>query len=268
MLTELMEGTITDWEEMFYRLLARSFGFHINATAFEFLAKNLPYKILRKHTNSIFSLESMMFGVAGFLCNDYSEDHYYNQLKKEFSFFQNKYNLNAGDIHLWKFLRLRPGNFPTIRIAQFAALIHHSPDLLTKIIDAKTVLELTEMFVVPLSEYWNNHYSFSNVTKPIVKCIGEESAHIIIINTIVPFLFLYGRQQGKPYLEEHAINILETLPPENNKIIRNWKGLKVNAKNSFESQALIHLKNEFCDKKRCIQCKIGIKILKDRIVNN
>jgi hypothetical protein len=260
-LAQNLIASVCDWEEIFYRQLARSFGFHVNAFSFELLATNLPFKILQKYSGDIFRIESLLFGVAGFLTDDYSQDTYFNQLKEEYLFFENKYNLKSVDIHLWKFLRLRPGNFPTIRIAQFAALINESPDILSNVLDASSISDLKGILALPLSDYWQNHYTFLKSTKPINKSLGIGSAHIIIINTIVPFLFLYGTKMGKEDLEDRAIQFLEAVPAENNAVIRNWVNCGLQPKNAFDTQALLHLKSEYCDKKRCMDCRIGVKLI-------
>jgi hypothetical protein len=261
LLSQNLVTSLNDWEEIFYRQLARSFGFHVNAMSFELLAANLSYKILKKYYGDIFRTECLLFGVAGFLNDDYSQDDYFNRLKKEYLFLENKFKLKSIDIHIWKFLRLRPGNFPTIRLAQFAALINNSPELLVKVVEAQSVNELKDLLIHPLLDYWENHYSFSKSTKTISKNLGTESAHTIIINTIIPFLFIFGRQMGKTDLEERSVQFLEALPAENNTIIRNWIKCGLKPKNAFDSQALLHLKSNYCDKKRCMDCRIGIKLI-------
>jgi hypothetical protein len=158
-------------------------------------------------------------------------------------------------------MRLRPGNFPVIRIAQFAALIYSSTTILTDILKAESVNEILKMLTQPLSSYWENHYSFHHESKTISKTIGEDSAHNIIINTIIPFLFIYGRHLGKPKLEDRALQFLETLPAENNAIIKKWKECGIHPKSAFDTQALLQLKNSYCSNKRCANCRIGIKLI-------
>jgi len=183
-------------------------------------------------------------------------------LQAEFRFLQKKYALSVMDAHLWKFLRLRPVNFPTIRIAQFAALIHRSASLLSKVLEADSVKDLRSFFDVAASEYWNNHYNFDRQANVQVKNLGASAVDIIILNSVVQMLFFYSKIKGLPEYQDKAISHLLEMRPESNSILNKWIELGVKAENAFESQALLELKNSYCKQKKCLQCNVGTNLLR------
>jgi len=251
-----------DWNETFYQMLARMFGFKINAIPFELLAQSLPSGILAKHSNSLFQLEALLFGNAGLLNSELLGDDYFLQLREEYSFLYKKYKLKGIESHLWKFMRLRPVNFPTIRISQLAALLYGTKALFSKIIETDNVESLISLFKVRASKYWNNHYKFNKAsTKNSSKELGESSARILIINVVIPFLFVYGEKQNKEELKNRALDFLEKIPAENNTILRRWEELGIHARSAFESQALLQLKKHYCETKKCLNCHIGVKLV-------
>ena len=261
-LTRLKQNN-NDWNETFYQELARSFGFKVNSLPFEMLAKSLPLNILAKHKNSLFQTEALLFGSSGLLNEQLLGDDYFLSLRNEYSFLYKKYNLKPIESHLWKFLRLRPVNFPTIRISQFAALVCQSKSLFSKITETPDLEGLQTLFKVKASDYWNAHFNFNKHSKQIVsKEIGIDSVNILIINVVVPFLFVYGEIQGKEYLKNRSLEFLEKLPAENNSVIEKWEKLGVVARSAFESQALLQLKNRYCENKKCLNCHIGVKLVK------
>ena len=250
-----------NWEEAFYQNLAANFGFKVNALPFELLAKSLPLQILAKNTFNLLQTEALLFGQAGFL-NEQIDDLYFLQLQKEYRFLKQKYGLLPIEKHLWKFLRLRPLNFPTIRIAQFAATLHRSNRFLAEIIKADTGKINASFTGINPSAYWLDHYQFGKVAKPCSKKLGQSSVENILINTVSVFLFAYGKQnQSETYINK-AIHILENLPCENNFIITNFISAGVKIESAGKSQAVIELKNKYCDQKRCLECGIGNKLLK------
>lgn len=251
-----------NWEECFYQLIARSFGFKINAEPFEWLAKSIPLKILVKHHNNLNHLEALLFGQAGFLDNQGIDCEYYKVLKQNYQFLKNKYQLKPFENYVWKFLRIRPSNFPTIRIAQFAQLVHKSNSLFSKIIHAEHLNEIKSFLMVDASEYWDNHYYFNKTSNIKKKAMGEQSRDSLIINTIVPIIFIYGKITGDEKLREKAVHLLENLAPEKNKILVEWRKLGVRVSSAFYSQALLHQKKLYCAHTRCLECGIGIEILK------
>jgi len=263
--TSLIVKTLLDnknnWNETFYQHLARSFGFKTNALPFEMLARSLPQNILAKHKSNQFQLEALLFGQSGLLNEQLLGDDYFLKLREEYSYLASKYQLKGMEGHIWKFLRMRPSNFPTIRIAQFAALLHQSESLLSKLTEAKEVKEIIKFFEVKASEYWNTHYHFNKVSEEKPKWLGESSRNNLLTNTVAPFLFIYGERNEKDNLKQRAIDILEHLPPESNNIISRWTELGIPAKNTFDTQALIQLKNNYCENKNCLNCQIGKKII-------
>lgn len=249
------------WEETFYQFLAKAFGTKINAAPFELLAKSLPISILAKHKNDLFQIEALLFGQAGLLDVDFEED-YPNALKKEYHFLRKKFNLQALQGHSWKTTRLRPPNFPSIRIAQLAALIHQSIQLFSKIIVLDELKAYYDLFTVNISPYWHTHYVFDKKSSKRKKNIGKTLVHNLIINTIAPILFVYGKERGKPELQEKALNLLEKVPAEENSVLTQWAYLGRSAKSAFDSQALLELKNEYCSKKRCLECVVGHELVR------
>lgn len=251
-----------DWEETFYQFLAANFGFKINALPFELMAKSLPQLTLAKHKNNSMQIEALIFGQAGFLDTEL-KDEYPLRLKKEYDFLRKKYNLKPIENHLWKFMRLRPQNFPTIRLAQFAALIVQSNHLFSKILEIKDIDALRNLFsAIKVNDYWDDHYRFDVLSKPLPKTFGASSVDIILINTLALFLFSYGKQHQQQYYISRSLKLLENLPAERNNITEDFVTLGLKINNAFESQALLELKNNYCNYKKCLQCGVGNKILK------
>ncbi|MEM9887016.1 MAG: DUF2851 family protein [Bacteroidota bacterium] len=249
-----------DWEETFYWFLAKHFGLKINVEPFENLAKSLPLKILNRYKDQLFQLESLLFGQAALLDKDFEED-YPNRLKKEYDFLRHKHRLQPISAVAWKFMRLRPANFPTIRIAQFAALLHQRDHLFSSVLAAKQLADIEALFQVALDGYWNTHYVFDKISKKRKKSLGKATVRLLIINTIVPFLFLYGTTRDLKHQREKALLFLDQLPPESNSIISAWKGLGIVPQSAYDTQALLQLKNAHCNASRCLDCSIGDQIL-------
>ncbi len=245
-----------NWEQTFYYFLARNFGFKVNASPFALVAQKTPYKVLARHKFDITQLEAILFGQAGMLDNKFNEA-YPTLLQKEYSFMQHKYNLQSIDKTLWKMGKLRPGNFPGIRIAQFAMLIHKSSALFSKIIEAENTKEIYKLFDVQCSPYWNNHYVFDKESVKRSKTLGKSAIENLIINTIVPLKFVYGMQKLKPDVKEQAIQLLHELPSEQNTLLRKWEQTGIAANNAAEGQALLELKKYYCTPKKCLNCSIG-----------
>lgn len=253
----------TNWEEVFYQHLARNFGFKTNAAPFELLAKSLPSLILAKHKNSLLQIEALLFGQAGML-DQHFDDKYPQQLQNEYAFLKQKFKLQSIDSHLWKFLRLRPLNFPTIRIAQFACLVFNSNHLFSKIIETERYDDLKKfMDALDVSEYWKTHYTFDKASKFKTKSLGENAVNNIVVNTIVPFLFVYGKQKGREEYVDRSLTFLEQTEGEHNSIITKWESLGLNVKTAYATQALLQLKNEYCDHKKCLSCQAGNYLLKN-----
>ncbi len=249
-----------DWEEVFYIQLARSFGFHVNAEPFERLARSLPLHVLSRHKDSLFQLEALLLGQAGLL-DGISGDGYESRLKAEYQHLGHKYGLKPADRNLWKFMRLRPVNFPTVRLAQFAALFHASNGLLRKILETENLDSLMRLFSVSASAYWDTHYRFGPAVSARRKTLGEEACRILLINTVIPLVFLYGLKRGDEKLKTRAINFLSRLPAEKNAVISRWEKAGVKAESALDSQALLQLRSAYCQQKQCLHCRVGMKIV-------
>lgn len=249
------------WEDAFFITLARNFGFSINADAFEEWAKHIPLRAIDKHRDNLFQVEAFFFGQAGIL-GDIDGDEYYLKLKREYEYLAHKFELNPMDVTRWRFLRLRPNNFPHVRIAQLANLYHRSYGLLSQLMEKETIKEVRDLLRGGTSEYWLNHYTFGGCAPSYPKTLSDSSLNLIIINTIVPFLYAYGIHRGKEKLCTRATTFLEELKPENNHIIRMWCECGLKVAHAGDSQALIQLKKEYCDKKKCLYCRIGYEYLK------
>ncbi|RFZ89885.1 DUF2851 family protein [Mucilaginibacter conchicola] len=251
-----------DWEETFYQFLAANFGFKVNALPFELMAKSLPQNILAKHKNNAIQIEALIFGQAGFLDGE-MEDAYPKALQTEYNFLRKKYTLSPIENHLWKFLRMRPQNFPTVRLAQFAALVYQSNHLLSKVLEIKDIKEMRELFSnIRVNEYWETHYRFDKESKASSKSLGAASIDTLILNTVVLFLFSYGKHLQLQYYVSRALKMLENIPAEHNNITDDFVNLGLKINSAFDSQALLELKNSYCSYKKCLQCGVGIKILK------
>ena len=259
-LSALLSESKINWNTVFYITLCRNFGFGINNDAFEQLARSLPLKYLMKHKDSIMSMEALFFGQAGLLEREL-EDEYYQQLQSEYDYLQKKYNLKPVTGNMMKFARIRPGNFPHIKIAQLTALIQQQEFLFSNILEIEDIGELRQLFVSELHDYWQTHYHFGSTSAPKTKKLGIKSLDIIAINTIAPVLFIYGKSNGRPELSERAVKLLEKINPEKNTITDLFQQAGVILTTAMESQALIQLKKEYCDKKKCIYCRIGHQLL-------
>ena len=257
-----LSDTNNDWEEVSFRLFCENLGFKINAFTFSMLANSIPYHLLRKYKGNIFQLEAILFGMAGFLQGDVKEP-YFLQLTKEFSFLARKHQLSPSiSFHQWKFHRLRPANFPTIRIAQLASLIHYNDNLFSLILNGGESNSRPSRISGEVSEFWMSHFRFDKTSGYRKKTIGKSSTENIYINTIAPVLFSYGNYIDDQAYCEKALDLLQNIPAERNKITRIWNKHGIPCTSAFESQSLIHLYNNFCKKKQCLQCDIGKNILK------
>jgi hypothetical protein len=248
------------WEEVFWWLLAKNFGIKVNADAFEAMAKTISTTILAKHKNQIHQLESLLLGQAGLLDEVFTED-YPLLLQREYRFLKKKYNLLPIHIPV-HFLRMRPGNFPTIRLAQLAMLISNSAHLFSLIREAENVKEVQAWFNVTANDYWHYHYHTNESSSFKKKTIGISMINNIIINTVVPMLFAYGNYHHEQKYKDKALQWLEQTEAEINSITKGFMMLNQENKAAYDSQALIELKNEYCDKKRCLDCAAGNYLLK------
>ncbi len=256
-----LQSNRNDWEQTMYAMLARSFGFKVNSLPMEILARALPYDIISKCQTNKLQLEALLFGQAGFLEGDIADD-YMNELSREYHYLKNKYKLKPISNHLWKFLRLRPVNFPTIRLAQFADLLHNNGSFFSKILSLEKTDALINQLCAEADGYWKEHYHFGKKSSTKIKSLGKLSKQVIVINTIVPVLFSYGKYIADQTVCERAIELLSQLPAEKNSIIRKWQDAGIKAEDAGQSQALIHLKDKYCNMKKCLNCSIGTHLIR------
>ena len=256
----IFHATNDHWEETFWRMIACNFGLKINGPFFQNVAESVPITMLSKHKNNIIQLEALLFGQAGLLNREF-DTKYPAMLQKEYYFYQKKYGL-ASSIGEPYFLRMRPANFPTIRLAQLAMLIHKSEHLFSKIKETSSVAEVKKWLSVSANDYWHYHYTFEEETGYKIKTLGTQMIYNVIINTIIPVLFSYGLHHKEEAYKEKAIQWLYEIPPEKNSITEGFERLQQSHKSAFDSQAFIQLKNEYCYEKHCLQCAIGNGILK------
>jgi hypothetical protein len=248
------------WEESFWWLLARNFGMKVNADAFEAMARSFPINILAKQKQQIHQIEALLLGQAGLLKGKFTED-YPQLLQREYVFQQHKYDLTSIKVPIY-FLRMRPSNFPTIRLAQLAMLVHGSVHLFSKIKEANSVEDIKQWFDVTANDYWHYHYRFDETSSFKKKKLGDAMIDNIIINTVCPVLFAYGNYHNEVKYKQKALNWLEEIAAESNSITAGFKKLGIENKSGYDSQALIELKNEYCTKKRCLECSVGNFLLK------
>ncbi|MEO0338374.1 MAG: DUF2851 family protein [Bacteroidota bacterium] len=251
-----------DWESVFYQALASNLGLPVNKEAMERLARITPLLMLQKHRDQLLPIEALLFGQAGMLQGDFKET-YPQRLQQEYNFLCKKYELQSMETVNWKYARMRPSHFPSLRIAQLARLIFQSEHLFSKILVVKSPEDVYRMLDVKVSNYWKHHYRLDQIsTKSSDKTIGKNTIDLIIINTIIPFLFLYGKLRDLPVFKDRAMDLLALVKSENNKIIREWGNRGIASENAFDSQGLLHLYKHYCSQKRCLDCAVGVELLK------
>ncbi|HVI45991.1 MAG TPA: DUF2851 family protein [Chitinophaga sp.] len=248
-----------NWEEVCYWAVAQSYGMPVNGSPMLQLAQVLPYHVLLRYRHEPLVLEALLFGQAGFL-EDPGSDVYALQLQQEYVYLKRKYQLLPLAPHAWNWLRVRPSAFPSMRIAAFAALMGQPSRLFSCILEAKDLVALEQLFFIQPSPYWRTHYRFGQPVQRTSRP-GKQAVHSILINTVLPLLFLYGREKQSRYYQQQALHFLEQLPPENNTIIKAWENAGIKQENALESQAMLQLKQYYCDARRCLHCAVGLKIL-------
>lgn len=262
---KIYSETGNDWDETFYRMLSRYFGFRVNTEPFEMLATALPFRIIRKHADNRFQIEALLFGTAGMLdeglFKDAINDRYYKNLIKEYKILSVKYSLRSIPGWIWKFNRLRPANFPTVRISQLSSMISLAGGLFSRIVEATSIENLRKLFEAEASVYWNDHYIFGSKSRNMPKKTGNQAGDIFLINAVIPLIFVYGRFKGNNVLQERALSFYEDLPPEANSVISDWKKSDIVSESAFYTQALLQLTNEYCRKRRCLECNIGCRLI-------
>lgn len=259
----LLEQFGGDWNEVFYITLTRNFGFGVNGDAFERLAKSLPLRYIQKQRGSETQVEALLFGQAGLL-EEESEDKYYRLLQREYRFLRYKFGLSPLDMCLLRSLRIRPTNFPCLKLAQLAAIWLQQDTLFSVLLEAGSPGQIKNYFRVNPSVYWKTHYHFSYASAPKDKIMGENALNVLLINTVVPMFFAYGQRNDRPEYCDRAIRLLESIPPESNSIVSAFGRAGITPLHAGDSQALIQLKREYCEKKKCLYCRIGFRFLKSK----
>lgn len=259
---QLLDSFNGSWEDVCYVTLARNFGFGINNDAFERLARRTPLRLLGKHSDSVLQIEALLFGQAGMLdAQKPGMDSYYNQLCTEYAFLSNKFQLTPMEKESWKLFRIRPQNFPYRRIAMLAQFIEGGFRMMNRILEAEGEKEMRSLFEVELSGYWSKHYTFGKPNERATATLSRSSTDIILINTVAPLLYAYGELTGNYEMTDKAIKLLEDLRAESNSIVSHFVAYGIDCPDALTSQALVQLKREYCDARKCIYCKIGHHLL-------
>lgn len=249
-----------DWEELLHQSLVGSFGQHTNKVPFQRIAELLPLKLLARYKDKLENLEALWFGVSGFL-TDPAQDRYAARLYRRFQQMQLKHGLIEMPVSWWNFKGVRPSNFPTLRLAQLASFYFSNHYLLDKVLSLRSVREFEAMMQPLLSPYWDTRYNFGPPVQKRSRQLGRTQQYLTLINAIVPFLFFYGTHNSKPEIRERSLGFLESLPEEKNSITQMWASQGIQAQNAGHSQALIHLKKNYCDQRRCLACAFGNVLL-------
>jgi hypothetical protein len=261
----VLERTSNDWEETLYRLISRCYGFRVNTDPFEMLAVRLPLRIIRKHSDSLLQVEALLFGTAGLLdevlFREAVTDDYYLALAREYRLLKAKYSLQPVDGWMWKFHRLRPANFPTVRLSQLAALMMNSDGLFSRLLDCDSTSSLKALLSVTASEYWGNHYVFGREVPRHSRNAGRQSVDLLIINAVSPLLFMYGKIKNQKEKCDAAIEMLDSLPPEANGVVRDFTEAGLKPESALASQALVELRTLWCRQHRCLSCMIGSSLI-------
>lgn len=267
LIAKRLEQCNNNWEDAFFMTIARNFGFGLNGDAFETWAGLLPFRAMDKHRNDLFQIEAFFYGLAGLFEDTFrkkdQEDEYSLCLCKEFRYLQRKFEITqVMDATLWRFLRLRPENFPPIRLAQLAYLYQKGDKLFSRLLEAGTLSEIRELLTTRTSAYWESHYRFGHPSAQKEKTLGERSKNLIIINTVIPFLYTFGLHKADERMCERAGRFLEELKAEDNHIVRSWCNAGLPVVSAADSQALIQLQKEYCDKRKCLYCRFGYEYLR------
>lgn len=243
------------WNDILFIVLARNLGFGLNGDCFERWAKKLPFRALDKHRDSLLQVEALFLGSAGLLLED-NDDSYFRRLQEEYAFLANKFTLELTD-YPWKFAKIRPGSFPHVRLAQIAWLYHSSESLCSKLVEAKSIEEIVKCLEMQTSVYWETHFNFDRSAKKSEKKLGKDSMNLLLINTVVPFLYFYAKHKSDEVLMERALALLTQIKSENNYITRMWSNSHIPIENARDSQALVQLQKEYCDRQKCLFCRFG-----------
>ena len=258
---ELYERYHGSWEDICYVLLARTLGFGINNDAFERLARVTPLRLLHKHSDSILQVEALLFGQSGLLNGSHDSEPYYQQLRREYAFLANKFSLRPIEGTAWRLFRSRPQNFPYRRIALLAQFVKDGFNLMNDIINTKDTKALRQLFDIELSGYWTTHYSFGKPSPGAGRALSNSSIDIVLINTVAPLFYARGEMTDDYQMTDRAITLLEDIRPEQNSIVAMFRNAGIKCDNALTSQALIQLRRNYCEARKCIYCRLGHRLL-------
>lgn len=248
-----------NWSDTFYHMLCYTFGLKVNAEAMQVLASRLPQKVLRKHAGNVFQIEAMLLGTAGLLAD---VDEYSTQLAREYQFLAKKYGLVPLESSHFKFARLRPHSFPTLRLAQLSAIISTTPDLFGWMLETVDIQQVKQSLQVETSLYWHSHFRFGKSANRVSKKPADAFVHLVVINALVPTLFAYAKHTGNETLQQRALDWLFALPAEKNSIVAKMNAAGFSMKSAYQTQAALHLYRNFCKQRKCLNCAIGVKLLR------
>jgi len=258
-----MKDLHAHWDAMLSRSIFRSFGIPVNTTPFEILSLLAPYPLLLRNKHDLFSLESILFGLAGMLDNVLPHDKYTEGLKHEFARHHGKLGEKRVPQQSWKYLRMRPSSFPSLRIALLSALIHCRYPMHEELMAMPGIEELLKGLKIRAGDYWNTHFQLGKESENSLKYIGTNFARSILINAIAPYVFYFGKMNKKDRFCDYGIHLLEGLPAEDNTIIKNWGKFGIKCSSAFESQAILYLHRNYCLQKRCLECQFGNNMILD-----
>lgn len=256
----LLEKSKNNWEQICWQLIGRYLGGGVNGDAMEQVAEKIDVRLLAKYSDSPLKVEAIIFGVAGFLQQDFTDD-YALELKKEFNYLKRLHQLHELNSGIFKWAKVRPANFPTLRLAQFAAIACSSSALFSSILKGNIVFVASLLEKAHVNAYWKNHFRFDEQAQNNFTKIGKNTLQTLIVNAVAPLLFAYGKSVGNDEISEEALEILRTQKAEKNAVVAMFSAQGIGAKNALDSQGLIQLKTNYCDRKKCLQCSIGNKIL-------
>jgi hypothetical protein len=257
---ELLEQTNNDWEAVLFCMLAKNFGLNTNGESFLKIATSIPFLIIRKESHEVENLEALLFGSAGLLDVE-KEDNYFKDLKFRYYYLLHKYQIEKISCNPVQFFKHRPDNFPTIRLSQLANLYHSNQSLFSQISELNSVKAIYALFQVSESSYWQEHYQFDKVSSKKKKMLSKSFIDLIIINTLIPIQFAYAKSRGEEIVEQ-LIHLLNEVAPEKNAIMNKFRSFGIKPMSAFETQAMLQLKNEYCSKSRCLECAIGMELMK------
>ncbi|MDN3493565.1 DUF2851 family protein [Winogradskyella bathintestinalis] len=257
---QLLKKSNNDWEAVLFKMLMKNFGLKVNGESFLSLANSIDFTLIRKLQGNVLNLEALLFGQSGLLSDDQIEDAYYIDLKNRYGYLKQKFNLNNNGVSPLHFFRLRPPNFPTIRLSQFANLYSLEQHLFSKVMKLNTKDEIYNFFNLGVTGFWRTHYTFAKSSKVSKKALTKSFIDLLIINTLIPLKFSYAKSQGKS-VEDSIFDLIKEVKIENNSIVTKFLGLKPMAKNALNSQALLQLKYHYCDNNKCLQCIVGNNLI-------